>query len=68
MNQIVKILNALNGFPNATEWSDEEKIKRGFNPKDCCGYLGVCGIAPTENQGNGEHILQQTNGDAETKS
>jgi len=37
-----------------------ERIKRTL--------LSIEEDAPTENQGNGEHILQQTNGDAKSKS
>ena len=33
-----------------------------------CGSRYSMGYAPTENYGNGEYILQQTNGDAKPKS
>jgi hypothetical protein len=42
--QIAMLLNQLSGFPDAKEWTDEEKIARGFKPTDICGTGGEFGV------------------------
>jgi hypothetical protein len=32
------------GYPDAREWTDEEKEKFGFDKNDYCGTLGVFGV------------------------
>lgn len=40
MNVVAQFINTISGYPNAREWTTEEKLARGFKPTDCCGPCG----------------------------
>jgi hypothetical protein len=42
--QIVNLCHFISGATDTREWTDEEKIARGFSPKDMCGHAGSFSI------------------------